>query len=182
MKYGGFMQERYKGIIAYKAFNEGLVNRYGDKFEIGKIYSVNGPVKWGNNGHGFHMCIYPENCFRYFDSENCELALVKGFGEMKCYEDEYNAYYDMYVCECMEILRILNRNEIIEQALTLYTYRIENFLKTFKLNADEIELFKEAYKKSDRVLKFISYYQENDKDAFVKRRGIYNGRNNCKRS
>ncbi len=180
MKYGGFMKKNeHKEIIAYKAFNRDLVNRYGDKFEIGKIYQIEGKIKWGTHGNGFHMCIYPENCFRYFDSENCELALVRGFGEMQCYEDEYNAYYDMYVCECMEILKILNRDEIIDMALNLYTYRIKNFLKTFKLTAEEIEIFKIIYGNEEDILNFISYYQENDKDAFVKKRGIYNGRNNC---
>lgn len=166
-------------IIAYKAFNEGLVNRYGDKFEIGKIYQVNGNIKWGNEGNGFHMCGYFENCFRYFDSEICELAMVRGFGEMQCYDDEYNAYYNMYVCEGMEILKVLTHEEIIDAALNLYTYRIENFLKTFKLSIEEIEVFKDVYGKDDRVLDFISYYQEDNKDAFVKKRGIYNGRNNC---
>jgi len=183
MKYGDFMKENvHKEIIAYKAFDEGLVNRYGDKFEVGKIYRVNGDIKWGNYGNGFHMCLYPENCFRYFDtSQKIDLALVRGFGQMQCYDDEYNAYYNMYVCEGMEILKVLSRDEIIELALNLYTYRIENFLKTFKLSADEIELFKDVYKDSERTLEFINYYQENDKDAFVKRRGMYNGRNNCKR-
>lgn len=168
-------KNEYNEIIAYKAFDEGLVNRYGDKFEIGKIYMINGPVKWGNNGHGFHMCINPENCFRYFDSETCELALVRGFGEMQCYDDEYNAYYDMYVCEGMEILRVLNREEIIDMALNLYNYRIKNFLKTFKLSKEEIEIFKIIYGNEEDILNHIYYYQEDDKDAFVKKRGRYYG-------
>ncbi len=168
-------------IIAYKAFDEGLVNRYGEKFEIGKIYNVQGKVKWGNNGNGFHMCKNPENCFRYFDSESCELTLVRGFGEMIHYDDEYNAYYDMYVCQGMEILKVLTHEEIIALALNLYTYRIKNFLRTFKLTKEEIEIFKEVYKQEKDVLDFISYYQE-DKNVFVKKRGIYSGRNNCKRS
>jgi len=122
----------------------------------------------GNNG--FHMCKNMENCFRYFDSESCQLALVKGLGNMICYDDEYNGYYDMYVCEGMEILKVLSRKEIIEMALDLYTYRIKNFLKTFKLSNEEIKIFKKVYKQDKEVLKFISYYQENQKNAFVKKR------------
>ncbi len=180
MKYGGFMKKKeHKEIIAYKAFNEGLTNRYEYKFELGRVYRVTGDIKWGINGNGFHMCQYFEDCFRYFDSETCELALVRGFGEMQCYDDEYFGYYDMYVCEGMEVLRILSHSEIIELALDLYNYRIEKFIKTFKLTDDEIKIFKKVYGNNEYILDYISYYQENDEDAFVKRRGVINGRNNC---
>ena len=44
------------GIIGYKAFDKGLINRYGTKFEVGKIYIAEGAIKFGNQGNGFHLC------------------------------------------------------------------------------------------------------------------------------
>ena len=177
MKYGDFMKENvHKEIIAYKAFDEGLVNRYGDKFEVGKIYRVNGDIKWGNYGNGFHMCLYPENCFRYFDtSQKIDLALVRGFGQMQCYDDEYNAYYNMYVCEGMEILKIYTREEVLDMMLSLDGDRLKRFLITNGLSIAEVEMFRDVFKDNEEILNCISYYQEGKKDTFVKRRGKING-------
>ena len=47
-----------------KAFNQYLTSRYSQKFEIGKIYEVEGKIKWGSSGNGFHMCSDIEDCFR----------------------------------------------------------------------------------------------------------------------
>ena len=44
--------------------------------------------------------------------------------------------------------------------------RLERFLKSFKLNNLEIELFKEKCKQSQYLINIIKYYQENDKDVF----------------
>lgn len=33
-------------VEGYKCFDKGLINRYGEKFEIGKIYHVVGIVKF----------------------------------------------------------------------------------------------------------------------------------------
>ena len=53
-------------IEGYKCFSEGLVNRYGVKFEIGKIYHTENEVKYQYNG--FHMCANLEDTLRYFDA------------------------------------------------------------------------------------------------------------------
>ena len=55
-------------MLGYKCFNENLTNRYNTKFEIGKIYHVNGNIKFGNNGNGFHICKNLEDTLRYFNS------------------------------------------------------------------------------------------------------------------
>lgn len=162
-------------IIAYKAFKQGLINRYGTKFEPKKRYKITGKVKWGNTGNGFHMCTYPEDCFRYVDSQEAVLTLVKGFGEKTKINDEYYGYYDMYVCEGMEIQKILTREEIIQIGLNLYSYRATKFLKTFKLTKQEIEIFKEVYKQDISIIDCISYYQEGDKKAYIKRKERFHG-------
>ena len=103
-------------VIGYKCFNEDLTNRYGINFEIGKIYSTKGEIKFGNVGNGFHFCKNIEDTFSYFDifAQNVTVCIVREFGNIVEYEDEYNGYYNMYVSENIEILRELTREEIIQ--------------------------------------------------------------------
>ena len=42
-------------IIGYKCFDKGLINKYGKKFSVGKIYIMLGTIKFGINGNGFHI-------------------------------------------------------------------------------------------------------------------------------
>lgn len=163
-------------IIAYKVFYNGLINRYGDKFELKKEYRVEGLIQWGNRGNGFHMCMYPEDCFRYFNGEDdIVLTEVRGFGHMYSVDDEYYGYYDMYVCEGMEILYVYSREELINMMLNSYEWSVKRFLITCSLSPMEIEMFKAVYKDNKEILHCIDYYQESNKDNFVKRRGKING-------
>ena len=161
------MENRIKG---YKAFNVDLTNRYGSSFEVGKRYSVDANAVFGNHGNGFHFCKNIEDTFRYFPAieEKISVCLVKGTGEIAIYEDEYNGYYDMYSSENIEIIKQLTRDEIIEIGLNLNSLRVCRFIQCFKLNNEEIELFKEKFFDNIRVIQFINYYQLNDKEAFKK--------------
>jgi len=155
-------------IIGYKCFNKDMTNRYGKKLEVGKIYSTNNEVKFGNDGHGFHFCKNIEDTFRYFDAMNEEVSicLVRGFGNIDEFEDDHNGYYDMYASENIEIIKELSREEIITIGLNLYPDRAKRFVSGIRLSDDEIEMFKEKYKTSTQVLKTIDYYQLGDKDAY----------------
>lgn len=157
-------------IIGYKCFNKDLTNRYGRKMNVGEKYTANGAVNFGNVGHGFHFCKNIEDTFRYFPANEKEISvcLVKGTGEIVEYEDEYNGYYNMYSAEHIEILKQLNRDEVIEIGLKLSPYRVCRFIQCFKLSNDEIELFKEKFSDYKTVLQYIDYYQLNEKDAFKK--------------
>lgn len=128
-------------IIGFKGSNEDLTNRYGDKFEIGKIYHADGEIKWGNNGNGFHLCTYVEDCYRYVDPNNSVMMEVVGFGDIKKYDDEYYGYYDMYVCEYLRIIRKISREEIIDMMLHTYKERRDRFIRDFNLTEDELKLF-----------------------------------------
>ena len=152
----------------YKCFNKDLTNRYGNKFEIGKIYEKGENIKFGNDGHGFHFCKNLEDTLRYFPANEEEIAIcyVRGFGNINTYEDEYYGYYDMYVSQKIEIIKKLTREEIINYALNLYSERAIRFIQLFKLNSEEIKLFKEKFKNDINVIKAILYYQLNDKDVY----------------
>ena len=162
------VEDQDKNIYGYKCFNSDMTNRYGKKFELGKVYSTNGKVKFGNSGNGFHFCKNIEDTLRYFDAIDGEvkICIVRGFGEYAIEEDDYNGYYDMFSIENIEIVKILSREEIIHIALNLNELRVCRFIQCFKLNNDEIELFKEKFNKNRSVHDYIEYYQIGNKEAF----------------
>lgn len=131
-------------IKGYKAFNSNMTNRYGEKFEVGKTYHANGKIKWGNEGNGFHFCTYLEDCFRFFSSEDVLVAQVIGYGDMEQYDDDYYGYYFMYVSEYMDIVKLLTRDEIIQEMLCVNEDRKNRFIRDFKLTKEELRQFEES--------------------------------------
>ncbi len=156
-------------IIGYKCFNKGLTSRYGDKYEIGRVYHKDGIIAFSHNG--FHMCLNLEDTLRYFDSfkEDIEIAQVVGSGMIHEYRDDYNAFYNVYVTEYLNIIHVLTREEIISYALNLDDFPLKRFISLYKLNKDEIELFKEKYKDNDYIISAINYYQENDLEIYKRK-------------
>ncbi len=163
-------------VVGYKVFNKDLTNRYGKKFEVGKIYIAPGIIKFGNSGNGFHLCRNIEDTFRYFDPKNNTVCKVIGSGEMDKGEDNYNGFYEMYAVERLKILKQLSRLEIIEEGLKLNEIRAERFVSLFPLTEKEIMLFKEQFKKYISVLDAIAYYQEKDEKIYYKRKGMLNSK------
>ncbi len=166
-------------IKGYKAFNKDMTNMYGKKFEVGKTYSVDGEIKYGTTGNGYHFASRLEDTLRYVNAltEEVKIAEVTATGTIKESFDEYNGYYEVYSAENIRIDRVLTRKEIIEEYLNMSSdIRLERFLKSFKLNKVEIELFKEKCKHIPHLIKVIKYYQEHDKEVFereYKSNGIY---------
>lgn len=157
-------------IKGYKAFNPDYTNRYGMKFEEQKIYTIEGPLKFGNKGNGFHFCERLEDTLRYFDAmtEDIKFAEVTSLSEILESFDEHNDYYDMYSARTIRIDRFIPREEIVKMYFTMPDYRLIRFIQGFRLTKEEIEFFKTLYPENNRVLNTISYYQENNKDAFSK--------------
>ena len=83
--------------------------------------------------------------------------------------DEYYGYYDMYCVEKMKIIKELSRKEIIDIGLNLNEIRIKRFLSTLILTEEEIELFKNKYNGKRDVINTISYYQEGNKNIYIKK-------------
>ena len=101
-------------VVGYKALKNGLMTFDGIQLQIGKVYVAKGIIKYGKNG--YHMCKNLEDTLRYVDGINEEINICKviGFGEIHSYEDEYNGYYDNYVCEKMILTELLTYEQIIE--------------------------------------------------------------------
>lgn len=157
-------------IKGYKCFNKNLINRYGMPFEVGKTYSVDGDIQFGNNGNGFHMCVNLEDTLRYFDGFNTEIDIceVMGDGNFVLFEDNYYGYYDMYSVEKIHIIKKLSRNEIIEMLLNSYEFKVIRFIQGYKLLPEELELFKIKFANNISIIKAISYYQEGNLDVYSK--------------
>ena len=167
------MPKGEKIFYGYKIFNKGLTNRYGKKFEIGKTYHCDKEIKFGNEGHGFHVALRLEDALKYFDN-NIDIAYVKCYGkydEIKdTKENEANDNYDMYAYEYMVIEKVLTREEIIQYILDKWEERVIKFIMYFPLTEEEKQIFYEKYNTNDRIKKYIAYYQNNDKEAFTRKR------------
>jgi len=158
-------------IYGYKCFKKGLINSYGVSFQVGETYHSSGKVIFGTNGNGFHMCERLEDTLRFFDTfkEEIDVCRVVGFGDSVKRSDEYNEYYDMYVCEKMYIVKKLTREEIISYGLNLSGTRLIRFLSLFKLDDIEKKIFLEKFAGDKLVGEYIDYYQNNKKDVFIKK-------------
>ena len=158
-------------IQGYKAFHANLVNRYGIKFYEGMTYFIEGVLRFGNDGNGFHFCKRLEDTLRYFPGmeEKIDIARVTAIGDTLESEDDYNGYYDMYCTNEIRIDKVLSREEIVMPYLNLPEYRVVRFLQGLKLTPEEIELFRLRYSKNDQVLDAISFYQEKKMDTYQKR-------------
>lgn len=152
-------------INGFKAFNKGLINRYGFTFKEGESYSSFGEVRFKKNG--FHFCRRLEDTLRYFDGFNdIDIALVSGYGDIAVFEDDYYGYYDMFACSNIRINKVLSREEIIESMLfsNLSCDRIKRFVAGYKLNDSEIDYLLDS--SDEDIIRFIKYYQMGDKDVF----------------
>lgn len=157
-------------IRGYKAFNKDMTNRYNLPFEEGKTYIVHGPLVFGNKGNGFHFCKRLEDTLRYFPAmeEEIKIASVTSYDEVREYWDDYYGYYDMYSARKISIDKILTREEIINKYLDLYEERVERFLSGYRLTEKEIELFRLKYPNNIKIQLAISYYQDDEENAYVK--------------
>ena len=158
-------------IKGYKAFNKDMTNRYGIPFECGKTYKVDGDIKFGNEGNGYHFCSSIADVFRYVDASdinNYVVAEVYGIGDYKVYDDEYEGYYDMYSFRSIYIKRILTREQVFEKIKTLSEWQILKIIKTSKLSSDEILYICKKYKGNVTIMCAILYYQLDQKDIYEK--------------
>ena len=152
-------------IRGFKAFNRDMTNRYNQVFEEGCKYNVNGSLKFGIDGCGFHFCGRMEDTLRYYDgmNEDIKIASVIGSGEIVFSDDDYYGYYDMYASSSIFIEHVYTREEIISHFLAGKFFNLQRFLSGYRLMDDEILLFKEKFFQDKSIVDVISYYQENNK-------------------
>lgn len=152
-------------VIGFKCFQKGLINRFGQKMELDKMYEIKGEPKFMKQG--FHMCENIEDTLRYFDGMNNEVDICKvtGYPNIYKYDDDYNEYYNMYSCQKIVINELLTRQEIIKQIENINELKINRFIYGYKLNNDEIKYLIEKYKNKPEILCHIIYMYY-DKDIY----------------
>ncbi len=128
-------------VYGYKVFAPGLVGRQNFQFEVGKQYHEN-HVSFGSQG--FHFCLRLEDTL--CSPVHREFCLVRGFGKIQSYDDDYYGYYDMFCCSDIEIIKKISREEI----LTAYSKmkddyfkkaRYERFKHGFLFTQEELEKY-----------------------------------------
>ena len=159
------MMNKIKG---YKAFNN-MTDRYGNIYEVGSTYEVTGPIKFQKNG--FHFCKNLEDVFRYYDGfdENTTICEIEGYGDYDKYSDTYYDYYDMYAISSFKILKILNREEILNNVLNKGLMSTIRLISGYYLTDEEINTILNKYN-DPMVDDFINYFQKDDLNAFVRKR------------
>ncbi len=158
-----------KPIFGFKAFNKGLIDNYGNKYEVLKHYHFSGDVKFQKGG--FHFCENIEDVLRYYTSfeKDIEICFVKGYGIISSFEDDYYGYYNMYASSDFKILKVLTKEEILDIILNTNEKRICRFISLYKLTEEEIDIILNKYN-TEKIKKYILYYQKNDKKAFERKR------------
>ena len=150
-----------KEIIGYKSLDKDYKDISENKLEENKTYHVDGKIIFGNGGNGYHFAKKLEDTLRYQLKDEDYLtrpniAKVIGFGDIVESFDEYYGYYELYAAENIKILKYLSEEEIINYALNLREDRMLRFVSLYRLNSDEIKLFKNKYLSIDLAL---LYYQ-----------------------
>ena len=145
-------------INGFKAFNGNMSNNYNKVFYEGKDYYVDGEIKFGLKGNGYHFAKRIEDTFRYInDKENISIAKVYSNGEVLSFDDEYYGYYDLYVSNHIHIEKVLKRNEIISEILKNGESALKRFIATgFKLTNEELLALTPYI--NENVFKYIEFY------------------------
>lgn len=160
-----FSKDRIEG---YKAFYKGIVNKYGEVFDIGKKYIIDEKYK----DYGYHFCKNIEDTLVYYRLNNIEICKVVGSGNIISYDNEYYGVYDVYASSEIEIERRISREELIHKMLSMSYFsldRVIRFVSLYKLTNDEIALFKRIYRKYTCVIDAIGYYQEKDNKVYERK-------------
>lgn len=155
-------------VHGFKAFDKNMKNCYGMQFEEGRIYKIDGKLCFGTKGNGIHFCKRMEDTLRYVDGMGSEIkiASVISLGDYKESADEYYGYYDMYVASELFVEHIFTREEIITYFLNSASCSVDRFLRGFKLEKKEVDLFKNKFMNDLEILKTILYYQEENLNTY----------------
>lgn len=154
----------------YKLLDIGLINEYGFKYEINKIYTLEGELKWNHNG--FHFCTNIEDTLRYRDKEKgtFEIVEVESLGNLvdgSNVENDYYGYETGYATDKFRIIKIITREELIDIVLKSNNInRITRLIYSIPLSEEEIIKIKEMYPNKELINQYIDYYQYDKKDAF----------------
>ena len=156
-------------IRGYKGFYVGGITKYGQQLEVGRDYSVDGPLKVGihnQKGNGFHMCERMEDVFYFFPRENFIIAEVLGSDENIKFDQTYWGLENMYTCRSIRLVRFLTREEMINHMLGLSPHNNTIFIMNFSLTDSETDLFLDRFRGDYKLFSQILFYQKGYKNIY----------------
>jgi len=157
-------------LLGYKVLDIEHKNRYGKEFVVNQNYHVDGDIRFGTNGLGYHFCLNFEDSLKYIErfTRDFTLARIKASGEIKESFDRYNGVYNIFVASDLEVIKFLTDEEIFCLGVNLCPDRVKRFLQLYPLTLEEKEKFKKEYKSVNLgVMQTFKFYQEQDKEAFM---------------
>lgn len=91
-------------------------------------------------------------------------------GEISVRNDEYYGYYDQYSSSYLKLLKELSRDEIISYAKQIRhnDIALERFIRDFYLTQEEIDYFRNKYKRNPHVLHTLDYFKGTTEDYQMK--------------
>lgn len=156
-------------VAGYKVLDSNMCNMYGKKFELNKSYKVEGPIKFGTHGNGYHFCKNFEDTLKYSLGYEDGINVIEVIGKGDIIEsfDRYNGFYDLYVAREIELIRKLERKEILDKAIIMNEMKLIRFLSLYQLDDKEkIYFIKNIKKLSLGVIQTFDFYQNNNIEAF----------------
>lgn len=154
-------------VVGYMALNN-MKDRFGNEYQVGGNYHMDGDITYEHNG--FRFCGNLEDVFRYcngFD-ENTNICLVEGFGKVRIDNDETMEYFDLYATSDLTVLKVLEREEIINDVINKNCFSKARLIAGFKLTDEEIDYMLQN-SIGEHLEPYVDYYQRGDKKAFQRR-------------
>ena len=126
-------------VHGYKAFYPGIVNRYGEQYDLHRTYRVSDDLAWQKSG--FHFCENLEDVLRYYNGKEEDIIICRviGSGNILKRYDEYNEY-EIIISSHLTINSVMTREEIMNYAYNLRKHRLDRFINGFDLTDNEIDI------------------------------------------
>ena len=155
-------------VIGYKAFNKDLVDENGLEFEPWVRYEASNEK---NHISGFCFNINLEDSLEKFGGSDGDVCVAKVYtdGTLKYPEKKAYTENDCLMTDEIEVVKVLNRETIIEYGLNLSGERLQKFINNFRLTNEEIKMFCWKYPGNVNFRKHIKECQNKFNKPYVKK-------------
>ena len=119
------MKNDYQYILKLDEIGDRLTYK---KFELYKLYSTEGKIKYGLEGNGYHFCKYLEDTLRYYDAMNDEVNKrdYKSNEEWKADQAKVTATYMESVPYLEKSLELRPNDFTTVETLKVLTFRLRD--------------------------------------------------------
>lgn len=154
----------------YKVLDKGLINQYGFKYELNKVYELHGELDYKSNG--FCFCSKPEDTIMFAgDKNNFDLTEVDALGNIVSGDDYFeNRFYGLkglYATDKIIIKRLVPREELVAMVIASKDFdRMVTLNMYLKFTEPEIERILSTF--GEEFEPYIAFYQYGDEKAFSK--------------